>query len=179
MVFATSIIKQIKLNFMAEITLKGNKINTSGSLPEKGSQVKDVELINTDLERKKISGFNGKKLVFNIFPSVDTGVCAQSVRKFNESAGNKENTLVLCISKDLPFAQKRFCAAEGLDNVLMLSDFNSDFGDVYGCKIVDGPMQGLLSRAVIVTDENGKIVYNEQVKEITDEPNYDEALSHL
>lgn len=168
-----------KLNIMAEITLKGNKINTGGQLPEKGAQIQDVELVTIDLEKKKISDFKGKKLVLNIFPSVDTGVCAQSVRKFNESAGNKENTLVLCISKDLPFAQKRFCAAEGLENVLMLSDFNSRFGDVFGCEIVDGPMQGLLSRAVIVADENGKIVYNEQVKEITDEPNYDEALNHL
>lgn len=164
---------------MAEITLKGNKINTSGELPKVGEELRDVELVAVDLSRKKISDFKGKRIVLNIFPSVDTGICAQSVRSFNKEAGEREDTIVLCISKDLPFAQNRFCAAEGLSNVVMLSDFDSDFGKMYECEIIDGPLKGLLSRAVIVINERGEIVYKEQVPEISQEPDYKAVLENL
>lgn len=161
---------------MATITLKGNDINTIGSLPEIGFAVKDFALVNDKLEVKTLEDYAGKKKIFNIFPSIDTGVCAASARKFNEKAGELENTVVINVSKDLPFALGRFCAAEGLDHVETLSDFRGCFGDDYGVTITDGPMKGLLSRAVIVTDENDKVVYTEQVPEITTEPNYEVAL---
>lgn len=163
---------------MAEITLKGNKIHTTGTLPKEGEAAKDFTLTTIDLATKSLADYQGKRLVLNIFPSVDTGVCAASVRKFNENAANLDNTVVLCISKDLPFAQKRFCAAEGIENVEMLSDFvDGSFGKDYGVTIVDGPMKGLLSRCVIVLDENHKILYAEQVPEIAQEPNYEKALN--
>lgn len=164
---------------MSTITLKGNEINTIGSLPENGLSVKDFVLVNDKLEVKELSDYNGKKKIFNIFPSIDTGICAASARKFNVEAGNLENTVVINVSKDLPFALGRFCAAEGLDHVETLSDFRGTFGDDYGVSIVDGPMKGLLSRAVVVTDENNKILYTEQVPEITTEPNYEAALNAL
>lgn len=164
---------------MANITLKGNAVNTIGNLPEKGLSVKDFALVNEKLEVKELSDYNGKKKIFNIFPSIDTGVCAASARKFNEEAGNLDNTVVINVSKDLPFALGRFCAAEGLDHVETLSDFRGTFGDDYGVTIVDGPMKGLLSRAVIVTDENNNVIYTEQVPEITQEPNYEAALNAL
>ncbi len=164
---------------MADITLKGNPIHSKGSLPEIGSNVKDFILINTDLEEKELSDFEGKKKVFNIFPSIDTGICAASARKFNEAASALENTVVINVSKDLPFALKRFCAAEGLDNVETLSDFRGSFGDDYGVILTDSPMKGLLSRAVIVTDANNNVIYTEQVPEIVQEPNYDAALNAL
>ncbi|MDG4951257.1 thiol peroxidase [Weeksellaceae bacterium KMM 9724] len=163
---------------MSEITLKGNKIHTSGSLPSKGSEAKDFELTTPELGTKSLEDFKGKKLVLNIFPSVDTGVCAQSVRTFNEKAAQMDNTSVLCISRDLPFAQNRFCAAEGIENVEMLSDFNTGkFGEDYGVTITDGPMKGLHSRAVVVLDENHKVVHAEQVPEITEEPDYEAAIN--
>ena len=165
---------------MASITLGGNPIHTSGSLPETGSKATDFKLVKTDLSTTSLSDFLGKKVVLNIFPSVDTGTCAQSVRTFNEKASKLDNTTVLCISRDLPFAQKRFCGAEGLENVVNLSDFKSGaFGKNYGLEMTDGPLAGLHSRVVIVLDENGIILYAEQVGEIADEPNYEAALSVL
>ena len=162
---------------MAQITLKGNAVQTIGDLPENGLTVKDFALVNDKLEEKVLSDYDGKKKIFNIFPSIDTGICAASARKFNENAGDLENTVVINVSKDLPFALGRFCAAEGLDHVETLSDFRGSFGDDFGVTITDGPMKGLLSRAVIVTDENNHIIYSEQVPEITTEPDYDSALN--
>ena len=165
---------------MAKITLGGNPINTSGSLPQVGTQAPNFELIANDLSIATLGGYAGNKLILNIFPSIDTGTCAASVRKFNEKANALNNTKVLCISRDLPFAQKRFCGAEGLDNVVNLSDFKAGtFGKNYGLEIVDGPLAGLHSRAVIVLNETGQILYAEQVGEIADEPNYDAALAVL
>ncbi|WP_346236372.1 thiol peroxidase [Niabella insulamsoli] len=164
---------------MADITLKGNKIHTSGQLPEQGSALKDFTLVKDDLSEKSLADYKGRRIVLNIFPSVDTGVCAASVRKFNQEASALENTVVINVSKDLPFALKRFCAAEGLTNVETLSDFRGSFGADYGVTIEASGMKGLLSRAVIVADENGKVVYTEQVPEITQEPNYEAALAAL
>lgn len=165
---------------MAQITLKGNPINTVGTLPEVGSQAQDFSLVANDLSIKSLSDFAGKNLVLNIFPSVDTGTCAMSVRKFNESASDLENTSVLCISRDLPFAQKRFCGAEGIDNVFMLSDFNTGaFGKDYGLTIENGPLAGLHSRSVVIINAEGKVIYTEQVAETTEEPNYEAALKSL
>ncbi len=157
------------------ITLGGNAIHTVGKLPAVGTQVKDFTLTNVDLQEKTFADYKGKYVIMNIFPSVNTGVCSKSVRKFNEEAAGFKNTTVLCISKDLPFAQKEFCGAEGINNVVMLSDFRSDFGSTYGVQIKDGDMRGLLSRAVIVVDPEGKIVYEEQVPEIGHEPDYTAA----
>ncbi len=164
---------------MANITLKGNQITTLGNLPEVGSSIKDFTLINEKLEEKTLADYAGKKKIFNIFPSIDTGICAASARKFNVEAGNLENTVVINVSKDLPFALGRFCAAEGLDHVESLSDFRGNFGDDYQVTLVDSPMKGLLSRAVVVADENGKVLYTEQVPEIAQEPNYEDALNAL
>ena len=165
---------------MAKITLKGNAINTSSTLPEVGSQAKDFTLSATDLSTKTLNDFKGKNLVLNIFPSVDTGTCATSVRTFNKSAAALENTTVLCISRDLPFAQARFCGAEGIENVVMLSDFNTgQFGKDFGLDIIDGPLAGLHSRSIVVINSEGKISYTEQVSETVDEPNYDLAIASL
>ena len=165
---------------MASITLGGNPIHTSGELPKVGSKLADFKLVKTDLSIASASDFLGKRLVLNIFPSVDTGTCAASVRKFNESASALENTIVFCISRDLPFAQNRFCGAEGLENVVNLSDFpEGSFGKTNGLEITDGPLAGLHSRVVIVVDENGIITHTEQVAEIADEPNYEAALAVL
>lgn len=165
---------------MADIMLHGNPIHTGGELPEIGSLAPDFRLTDSELAEKSLADFSGKKIVLNIFPSVDTTVCAMSVRKFNELAASHEGTVVLCISADLPFALSRFCGAEGLDRVVTLSDFrNKEFGTVYGVRIVDGPLTGLLSRAVVVIDQTGKVVYTEQVPEIGQEPDYDMALHHL
>jgi thioredoxin-dependent peroxiredoxin len=165
---------------MASITLGGNPINTNGSLPQVGSKATDFQLVRNDLSIATLADFAGSKLVLNIFPSIDTGTCATSVRKFNESAASLSNTKVLCISRDLPFAQKRFCGAEGLENVVNLSDFkDGSFGKNYGLEMVDGALAGLHSRVVIVLDENGIVKYVEQVGEIADEPNYDSALAAL
>lgn len=165
---------------MADITLGGNPVKTSGELPHTGTQAPDFNLVKIDLSTASLSDFKGSKLVLNIFPSVDTGTCAASVRKFNEKASSLENTKVLCISRDLPFAQKRFCGAEGLDNVISLSDFKEgSFGKNYGLTIENGPLAGLHSRAVVVIDEHGKVKYSQQVSEIADEPDYDSALAAL
>jgi thioredoxin-dependent peroxiredoxin len=165
---------------MASITLGGNPINTSGTLPKVGTKASDFQLVKNDLSVATLADFAGSRLVLNIFPSIDTGTCATSVRKFNESASQLNNTKVLCISRDLPFAQKRFCGAEGLENVINLSDFNTGkFGKDNGLEIVDGPLAGLHSRVVMVLDENGVVQYTEQVPEIADEPNYEAALATL
>ena len=165
---------------MASITLGGNPINTNGELPKVGSTAPEFQLVKNDLSVASLADFAGKKLVLNIFPSIDTGTCATSVRTFNAKASALENTTVLCISRDLPFAQKRFCGAEGLENVENLSDFKSgDFGKNFGLEIVDGPLAGLHSRAVVILDENGVVKYTEQVSEIADEPNYEAALAAL
>ena len=165
---------------MTTITLQGNEIHTSGKLPEIGSLAKDFTLIGTDLSVKTLSDFKGKILVLNIFPSIDTGTCAASVRNFNKTAADLANTSVLCISRDLPFAQGRFCGAEGIENVVMLSDFNTgQFGKDYGLEIIDGPLAGLNSRCIVVINTEGKVIYTEQVAEIIEEPNYDLALASL
>ncbi|GEJ47903.1 MULTISPECIES: thiol peroxidase [unclassified Chryseobacterium] len=161
------------------ITLKGNEVHTIGTLPAVGTTVKDFALVDSGLNVKTLETFEGKKKVFNIFPSIDTPTCAASSRKFNEEASKLDNTVIINVSKDLPFALGRFCAAEGLNNVETLSDFRSSFGDDYEVTIADSPLKGLLSRAVIVTDENNKVVYTEQVPEIANEPNYDAALAAL
>jgi thioredoxin-dependent peroxiredoxin len=165
---------------MATITLKGNPIHTSGYLPKPGENAPDFTLTKIDLSKASLKDFLGSKIVLNIFPSIDTGVCATSVRTFNKKAAELKNTKILCISKDLPFAQKRFCGAEGLENVIMLSDFaTGEFGKKYNLEIIDGAMAHLLSRSVIVLDEKGKVIYNEQVPETTTEPNYEAALNSL
>ena len=165
---------------MASITLGGNPINTSGTLPNIGTNAPDFKLVKTDLSLASLADFQGSRLVLNIFPSIDTGTCATSVRTFNAKASSLENTKVLCISRDLPFAQKRFCGAEGLENVINLSDFNTgSFGKDYGLEITDSVLAGLHSRVVIVLDENGTILHTEQVSEIANEPNYEAALSAL
>ena len=165
---------------MASITLGGNPIHTSGELPKVGTKLADFKLVKNDLSLASLGDFAGSKLVLNIFPSIDTGTCATSVRKFNESASQLENTKVMCISRDLPFAQKRFCGAEGLENVVNLSDFkDGSFGKSNGLEIVDGVLAGLHSRAIIVVDEKGTVVYTEQVPEIANEPNYEAALASL
>lgn len=162
---------------MASITLKGNAINTVGNLPKIGTNAPDFTLTTVDLSQKSLSDFAGKNIILNIFPSVDTGICAMSVRKFNEEASKLKNTVVLCISRDLPFAQNRFCAAEGLENVVMLSDFaTGKFGQDYQLEIADGPMAHLHSRAIVILDKTGKVTYTQQVPEIVDEPNYEAAL---
>ncbi len=165
---------------MSTITLGGNPVHTSGELPKTGTQLADFKLVKTDLSIATLADFSGKRAVLNIFPSIDTGTCAASVRKFNETAANLNNTVVLCISRDLPFAQKRFCGAEGIENVVNLSDFqNGSFGKANGLEIIDGVLTGLHSRAVIVIDEKGTILHTEQVQEIADEPNYEAALAVL
>ncbi|WP_273274037.1 thiol peroxidase [Maribacter polysiphoniae] len=165
---------------MATVTLKGNEIHTVGNLPANGSAAPEFKLTLTDLSTRSLSEYEGRKLVLNIFPSIDTGTCAASVRQFNKEAAELENTIVLCISKDLPFAQTRFCGAEGIENVVMLSDYkDGNFGKAYQVEFTDGPLQGLLSRSVVVINEKGNVVYSEQVAETVEEPNYKAALEAL
>ena len=165
---------------MAAITLKGNKIHTVGDLPTVGSKAPDFSLVNSDLSDTTLADYKGKRVILNIFPSLDTDVCASSVRRFNLEAGKLDNTVVLCASMDLPFAHKRFCSNEGLDDVITLSGMrNQNFGNEYGVLIADGPLAGLYSRAVVVLDENGIVIYTEQVPEIVQEPDYEKALSSL
>jgi len=162
---------------MAKITLKGNAINTVGELPKIGEPAKNFALVRSDLSRVTMDDFKGQRLVMNIFPSLDTGTCAASVRYFNKAAAELKDTKVLCISRDLPFAHARFCGAEGIENVITLSDFTTgEFGKAYGLEIADGPLQGLHSRVVIIIDAHGKIIYTEQVPEIINEPDYAKAL---
>jgi len=162
---------------MATITFKGTPIHSVGELPKTGSPAPDFTLVAGDLSEKTLSDFAGKKIVLNIFPSIDTGVCAMSVRTFNRKVSDGTNTVVLCVSNDLPFAQQRFCGAEGLDKVIPLSAFRSDFGKNYGVTLLDSPLKGLLSRAIVVIDEKGDVIYTQQVAETTTEPDYDKALA--
>ncbi|NHM08056.1 thiol peroxidase [Flavobacterium sp. CYK-4] len=165
---------------MAIIALGENTIHTSGELPQVNTKAPNFELVKTDLSTVQLTDFAGSRLVLNIFPSIDTGTCATSVRKFNEKASGLDNTKVLCISRDLPFAQNRFCGAEGLENVINLSDFKTgQFGKDYGLEMTDGKLAGLHSRVVIVINEQGTVTYTEQVANIAQEPDYDRALAAL
>lgn len=161
---------------MAKITLGDNNMTTIGELPKVGSTAPDFTLVATDLTEKNLADYAGQTLILNVFPSIDTSVCAQSTRSFNEKMNQLENTRVLCISKDLPFALDRFCGAEGLDNVITLSDFRGNFGKDYEVEINYGLLSGLLSRAVIIIKDS-KVIYTEQVPEIAQEPNYDAAIA--
>ncbi len=164
---------------MATVTLKGNPFKTSGELPATGNRAPDFTLVKTDLSELSLSDFKGKRVVLNIFPSVDTPTCAQSVREFNAKAGSLENTEVVCVSEDLPFALARFCGAEGLDQVTPASAFRSEFAEDYGVRMVEGPLTGLDARAVVVVDENGQVAYTQLVEEVSEEPDYDSVLKAL
>lgn len=162
---------------MATITLKGTPWHTNGELPKVGQKAPSFKLTKNDLTEVTLADFSGKKVVLNIFPSIDTPVCATSVRKFNERAASLKNAVVLCVSKDLPFAQKRFCGSEGIEKVISVSAFRDEtFGKSYGVQITDGPLAGLFARAVVVVDETGKVAYTELVPEIAQEPNYEACL---
>lgn len=165
---------------MATTALRGTPVQTSGDLPKVGSTAPGFELVKQDLASVKLSDLAGKKVVLNIFPSIDTPTCAASVRKFNEKAAGKANTVVLCVSKDLPFASKRFCGAEGIENVVTASGFrDTAFEQAYGIQIADSALKGLMARSVVVLDESGKVVHTQLVSEIADEPDYDAALAKL
>jgi len=165
---------------MATITLKGNKIETVGSLPSVGSKAPDFTLVKTDLSEISLQELNGKSVILNIFPSIDTGVCAASARRFNSEASNATGSVVLCVSADLPFAHGRFCEAEGLNDVIPVSVFRApDFGKSYGQTITTGPLSGLLARAIVVIDSEGKVKYTEQIPEIGQEPDYEAALNSI
>lgn len=165
---------------MATVTLKGNTIHTSGNLPRKGTKAPNFKLTSTALETKSLNDYKGHNLILNIFPSIDTNTCALSVRQFNRQATKLQETKVLCISRDLPFAMKRFIGNENVENVESLSDYkDGNFGVSYGLEFVDGPFETLLSRCVVVIDKAGEVVYTEQVPEIVDEPNYDAAINSL
>lgn len=164
---------------MSSITLKGNKVQTSGEIGKKGSKAPAFKLVKTDLSEVTLESYQGKRKVLNIFPSVDTPTCAMSVRTFNKEAANTPNTVVLNISADLPFALKRFCGVEGINNAEALSSFRSSFAKDYQLQIMDSVLAGLCSRVVLVLDENNNILYSEQVSEIASEPNYQEALKSL
>ncbi|HBV17767.1 thiol peroxidase [Chryseobacterium carnipullorum] len=159
------------------VMMGGKPVHTYAKLPAVNKAAPRFTLTDVTMKDQTLESYKGKFVILNIFPSVDTGVCSASVHHFNEDAANIPNTVVLCISKDLPFAQKRFCGAEGIKNVVMLSDFRSDFGKTYGVEITDSVMKGLLSRAVVVIDPSGKIVYEEQVDDISHEPNYEAAIA--
>ena len=163
---------------MAEISLKGNECNTSGDLPAVGSAAPDFTLVAGDLGEKKLADFAGKNVILNIVPSFDTGTCALSVKTFNSKAGELGDTVIVNVSKDLPFAQKRFCEAEGVEHVTNLSAFRcGQFGEHYGISLVDGPLKGLLARGIVVIDGGGNVTYTELVPDIVNEPNYDAALA--
>ncbi|MCX7014895.1 MAG: thiol peroxidase [Candidatus Sumerlaeota bacterium] len=162
---------------MASITLKGNPIHTNGELPKVGQKPPDFLLAANDLSEVSLGAYKGKKKILSVFPSLDTPVCALSVRRFNQEAAKLDGVVVLNISADLPFAQKRFCAAEGIENAPALSCFRASFAKDYGLQIVDGPLRGLCSRAVLVLDRDNTVVYVEQVPEIAQEPDYAKALA--
>jgi thioredoxin-dependent peroxiredoxin len=165
---------------MAQITLKGNPISTIGNLPGVNTPSPAFSLTKTDLSECSLNDFKGKTVILNIFPSIDTPVCAASVRRFNEEAASLNNTIVLCVSADLPFAHKRFCEGDGLKNVIPLSTFRSPgFGAEYGVTITNGPLAGLLARAIVIVDKNGTVLYTELVPEIAQEPDYSKALLFL
>jgi thiol peroxidase len=159
---------------MATVKFKGTDVHTNGQLPTVGTSAPDFTLVGSNLAEIKLSDFKGKRVLLNIFPSLDTGTCAMSVRKFNKWVSEKENVVVICVSKDLPFAQSRFCGAEGLENVVTASDFRyHSFATTYGVLLTDGPLQGLMARSVVAIDENGKVLYTELVEETVNEPTYD------
>jgi thioredoxin-dependent peroxiredoxin len=165
---------------MSTVTLGGNPVQVSGNLPKVGSKAPDFHLVKQDLSSVSLAELAGKKVVLNIFPSVDTGTCAASVRKFNEKAASKPGVVVLCVSKDLPFAAKRFCGAEGIENVVTGSAFrDTAFEDAYGVRIIDSALQGLLARSVVVLDGSGTVLHTELVGEIANEPDYESALSKI
>ncbi|GAB4240521.1 MAG: thiol peroxidase [Ekhidna sp.] len=166
---------------MAQITLGGTETHTVGNLPQVGSDAPDFLLVRKDMKEVTLASYFGQKVILNIYPSIDTGVCAMSTVKFNKEATNLSNTRVLCVSKDLPFALNRYCQAEGIENLENLSNFRDggDFGKKYGVEIKDGPFKGLNARAVVVIDEEGKVVYTELVPEVGQEPNYEAALASL
>lgn len=165
---------------METVYFKGNPCHTYGSVPRPGEAAKDFELTGKDLNEVKLSDFKGKKVVLNVFPSLDTPVCAASVRRFNVEAAKADNTVVVCVSMDLPFAEQRFCTAEGIENCVVTSAFRSpEFAKDYGLMIVDGPLKGLLARAVIIIGEDGKVAFTDLVSEITHEPDYEAAVGML
>lgn len=165
---------------MSKVTLAGNPIEVAGTFPQQGDVVADFTLVNSELEDVSLSDFDGKRKVLNIFPSIDTGICAKSVRVFNEKATSLDNTVVLCISADLPFAQARFCGAEGIENAKVLSTFrNRELHNKLGVDITSGPLAGLASRSVIILDESNNVLHSELVPEIKQEPDYDAALAVL
>lgn len=164
---------------MASVTFQGNTVSTTGELPKVGEMAPDFTLVKADLSEVTLSSLAGKNVVLNIFPSIDTGTCATSVRKFNEKASDLDNTVVICVSADLPFAAGRFCGAEGIENVITGSTFRSTFGSDYGVTFTSAPLTGLLSRSVVVINADGNVIYTEQVAETTEEPNYDAALAAL
>lgn len=161
------------------VTLGGNPVSTVGTLPAVGSSAPPFELVGADLSTISSDDLRGQRVVLNIFPSIDTGVCATSVRRFNEAAAGLDNTVVLNVSADLPFAMGRFCGAEGIENAKVGSGFRSSFGTDYGVNMTDGKLEGLMSRAVVVIDENGTVIHDEQVPDIAQEPDYDAALAVL
>jgi len=166
---------------MSQVTLKGGSVSIGGTFPQPGDTIEDFSLANNTREDVNLASFTGQKKVINIFPSIDTPTCALSVKRFNDEASDLSNTVVLCVSADLPFAQKRFCGAEGTDKIITLSSFrnNEKFSSDYGVAIMDTTLKGLTTRAVIVVDENNKVIHSELVAEITEEPNYEAALSAL
>ncbi len=165
---------------MAKVTLRGQAFNTSGELPKAGQKAPDFSLRKNDLTTTALKDYEGFNVILNIFPSIDTATCATSVRQFNQRASELENTKVICVSRDLPFAQKRFCGAEGIENVITASDFaTGDFGRSYGVELLDGPLHALHARAVVVIGTNGIVKHTELVTEIADEPNYDAAIAAL
>lgn len=164
---------------MATVTLKGNPVETVGELPAVGNQAPAFSLVQGNLSEITSNSLEGKRVILNIFPSIDTPTCANSVRAFNQKAAALDNTVVVCVAADLPFAMARFCGAEGIENVVSGSTFRSSFGEDYGVTFKTGPLAGLLSRAVVVIDESGKVLHTEQVAEIADEPNYESALAVL
>ena len=165
---------------MATITFKGNPVKTSGILPALGTKAPDFKLVKNDLSDSSLADYKGNKVILNIFPSIDTGICAKSVVAFNAAAASLENTVVLCVSKDLPFAQSRFCGDQGIENIFTLSDYvDGSFCLDYGLLMLEGPLHHLASRAIVIVDENGTVVYTEQVPDIVQEPNYDAALASL
>jgi thiol peroxidase len=165
---------------MATITFQGNEIHTSGELPATGAQAPDFHLVDGELNDRRLADYAGRKKLLNIVPSLDTGVCATSTKKFNEAAASRDNVVMLVISADLPFAQGRFCGAEGVDKVIPLSMMRSrNFAKDYGVLMVDGPLAGITARAVVVLDENDKVVYTQLVPEIAQEPDYEAALAAL
>jgi thioredoxin-dependent peroxiredoxin len=178
--FSSKRLIKFEKKIMAKTALKGNPVNTSGNLPVKGGKAPEFTLVKSDLSNLSLAEYKGKKVILNIFPSLDTSVCATSVRKFNQLAAGKPNTAVLAISKDLPFAMGRFCTTEGITNVTSASGFrDTSFGKTYGVDIIDGPLAGLYARSIVVLDETGKVTYTQLVPEITQEPDYDAALAAL